>query len=366
MLFIRQENLKIGMRLAKPIYNKKGVLLYERDSKLTQQGIESVKNFGIIGLYILEPAEPLPPMSADDVEFERFQMVTSFLIQDEHKMIRDNGRQAQMQTITASIIKSYGRLDHKINFVQNLRSKEDQLAKHSLNVAMLCAMITHKLNIKLSEQNDCVMAAILHDIGKMDLPEELKEKGIHSPEDEKVELACRKRGEGFIEAAFLSTPAIKRIVSQATSLEQKANHGEDITKDKVVMAARVLMAANAYDNMTAMNDVEEPKSEITALRYLMERPEIYDERIVDALIKSINFLAPGSCVELTNGEKGLVLAENSYNILEPMILCFSDNRIIDLGQELIYGDLKIKDMMKTLDNRCVMDTSALKGAGINL
>ncbi len=366
MLFIRQENLKIGMRLAKPIYNKKGVLLYERDSKLTQQGIESVKNFGIIGLYILEPAEPLPPMSPDDVEFERFQMVSSFMIQDELKIIHDNQKQSQMATITASIIKGYGRLDHKINFVQNLRSKEDYLAKHSLNVAMLCAMITHKMNIKLSEQNDCVMAAIVHDIGKLDLPDELKEKGVHSEEDEKVEFACQKRGEGLIEAAFLSTPSIKRIVSQASNMMQKAKNGEDLTREKVVTASRVLLVANQYDIMTAMNDTDEPKSEITALRYLMDRPEIYDEKIVDALIQSIRFLAPGSCVELTNGEKGLVLAENSYNILEPMILCFSDNRIIDLGQELIYGDLKIKDMMKTLDNRCVMDHSALKNAGVKL
>ena len=78
MLFIRQENLKVGMRLAKPIYNKKGVLLYERDSKLTSQGIESVKNFGIIGLYILEPAEPVPPMTDDDVEFELARLADQY------------------------------------------------------------------------------------------------------------------------------------------------------------------------------------------------------------------------------------------------------------------------------------------------
>ena len=61
MKFVKTEDLKIGMRLAKPIYNNKGVLLYDRNSKLTQQGIESVHNFKLIGIYVLEPAEPLPP-----------------------------------------------------------------------------------------------------------------------------------------------------------------------------------------------------------------------------------------------------------------------------------------------------------------
>ena len=42
MRFVRTDNLKPGMRLARPIYNKNGVLLYERNTKLTMQGIFSI------------------------------------------------------------------------------------------------------------------------------------------------------------------------------------------------------------------------------------------------------------------------------------------------------------------------------------
>ena len=69
MQFKRTEDLKTGMRLARPIYNRDGVLLYERNSKLTTQGIVSIRNFGLIGIYILEPAEPVPPMTPEDIEF---------------------------------------------------------------------------------------------------------------------------------------------------------------------------------------------------------------------------------------------------------------------------------------------------------
>ena len=67
MLFVKREDLKTGMRLARPIYNNNGVLLFERNSKLTQQGIESIRNFGLIGIFVLEPAEPVPPMTQDDI-----------------------------------------------------------------------------------------------------------------------------------------------------------------------------------------------------------------------------------------------------------------------------------------------------------
>ncbi len=365
MLFIRQENLKVGMRLAKPIYNKKGVLLYDRDSKLTVQGIESVKNFGIIGLYILEPAEPLPPMTEEDMEFERFQTVSTFVIQDELKCIFENHKTSAMSTLTASIIKNYGRLEKKINFVQSLRSKEDYLAKHSLNVAILCAMMSHVMNIRLPEQLDTVTAAIVHDIGRMAIPKETADKlNSKNENDQKILLEYEKQGTAVIEAAFLSTPAIKRIVAQSYKLLHEQDNGNAAANMRIVTGAKILMAADTFDTMTAMNDATEPSSEITALRYLMNRPEMYDKEVVDALIKSINFLNPGCCVELTNGEKGLVLVQNNYNILKPMILCFSDNSIVDLAQELIYAGLDIKDVMKTMDNRCIMDRDALKKAGI--
>ena len=77
MQFVKTADLKPGMRLAKPIYNKMGVLLYERDTLLTMQGINSIENFGLIGIFILEPAEPVPPLSREDLEFEQLMPVTS-------------------------------------------------------------------------------------------------------------------------------------------------------------------------------------------------------------------------------------------------------------------------------------------------
>ena len=50
MKFVKTDELKEGMRLAKPIYNKNGILLYDRNTKLTLPGINSIRNFGLIGM----------------------------------------------------------------------------------------------------------------------------------------------------------------------------------------------------------------------------------------------------------------------------------------------------------------------------
>ena len=66
------------------------------------------------------------------------------------------------------------------------------------------------------------------------------------------------------------------------------------------------------------------------------------------------------------GEKALVLAANEADILRPLILMFRDNSVIDLADTELYEDLEIKDIMRTLDNRHVMNMDLLKKNGIEV
>ncbi len=366
MLFVKTDELKKGMRLARPIYNKDGVLLYERNSKLTIQGIVSIKNFGLIGIFILEPAEPVPPMTQADIDFERFQTMYVFSIQEELGKILQTKRLYKMPTIAANIVKSYGHLDKKINFVQNLRSKEDYLYKHSLNVAILCAMITHKMNMRLDEQADTVQAAIVHDVGKLTVPKNIKGRDILTQEEQEAVRMAQIQGHNLIDIVFSSSPNVKRICAQAQRALESLESGEDISSMKTVKGAKVLAVAETFDTMTAMQVEKAPDSEVAAIKHLLENPQVYDSDVVRALIRSINILAPGVSVELNTGEKALVLNANEQNVLEPMILMFGDNSIVDLSDREMFGDLEIKDIMKTMDNRYVMDIELLKRQGFKV
>lgn len=367
MIFVKRDDLKTGMRLARPIYNKNGVLLYERNSKLTSQGIVSIKNFGLIGIFVLEPAEPVPPMTIEDIEFERFQTICVFSIQEELVSIIRTAKATKTPSIVANIIKNYGHLDKKIKFMQNLRSTEDYFYKHSLNVAILCAMLTHTMQMTVSDQLDTVTAAIVHDIGKLSAPREILAKDEWTPEErERVKMA-EVSGFGLLEHIFSSSPNIKRICMQAQANLDNLEKGKESDLQKMLMPARVLCVAETFDTMTAMQVDKEPASEVAALKHLMDHPEYFDETVVDAFCRSVRILFPGVSVELNNKEKALVLAENPANILEPMILTFRENKLIDLYNQPRGKDrLEITDIMKTMDNRYVMDMDLLKKQGVEV
>lgn len=366
MIFVKKDDLKTGMRLARPIYNKNGVLLYERNSRLTAQGINSIRNFGLIGIFVLEPAEPVPPMTQDDIDFERFQTICVFSIQDELDRITKTWRSSKIQTIVSNVIKNYGQLDRKISFVQNLRSREDYVYKHSLNVAMLCAMMAHVMNVPASEQLDTVTAAIVHDIGKLSAAKSLMIKDTFNEEEREQMRAAEIAGYSLLEHVFSSTPNIKRICMQSQSNLENLEKGRESDLVKMVTGAKILSVAETFDTMTAVQLEKDPESEVAAFKYLLDNPQFFDERIVNALSRSINILIPGVSVELNTGDRALVLVENPRNILKPLLLTFNDNRIIDLGNKVYDGHVEIVDIMKTMDNRYVMDTAMLKRQGIKV
>lgn len=363
MIFVKTDEIKAGMRLARPIYNKGGVLLYERDSKITANAVSSIKNFGLLGIYVLEPAEPLPPMTEEDLEFERFQTMAGFFVEEELNYILQTGKPAKMQTLSGMVTKNYAHLGKKINFNQNLRSREDYTYKHALNAAILCSMLTHILNVRIEEQHNTIIAALIHDIGKLSLLPELADCDELSQESRARLEAAEMAAYDMIEKAFADGTGIRRICAQSQRALADCRKQSESQTMKMVMGAKILAVAGAYDSLTAMQLGKEPMSEMKALKYLMENPAYFDTEVVMALVKAINILVPGVSVELNTGDKALVLVENKQNILRPVILNFRDNQLLDLSDDTIYEDIWIEDIMKTMDNRCVIDTETLRAYG---
>ena len=177
MKFVRTDHLKAGMRLAKPIYNKNGVLLYDRNSVLTEPGIISARNFGLVGVYVLEPAEPVPPLSREDLEFEQLQTVYIFQLRECLDLIAKRKRIEPLPKLLNNIIQHYGALDHRVNFNQNLRSSEDFMYKHAISTAILVSMISSRLHYYHQQQLTLAAAALLYDIGYSHVPKNILDKG---------------------------------------------------------------------------------------------------------------------------------------------------------------------------------------------
>lgn len=352
MLFVKTQDLKVGMRLARPIYNRKGVLLFEQDSKLTSQSITSIINFKLIGVYILEPAEPAPPMTEQDMAFERFQAEYVYQLMDEMEGIVKNGKDQKLNYYVNVITKNYGHNEGKIQFIQSLRSNEDYVFKHSLNVAILATMMAYQMKLRIEDCEEIIISAVLHDIGKIIPDNNNKAAGDSEEDNAEVLLLQEMQGHDLLEQIYSGKPNIKRICRQAFQARREYLEGKN-NSVRMVNGSKILMIADYFDTMTAMSYKKTPQSEVITIKQMMDNPQFFDPRALQALIDSINLVIPGMSVELNTGDKALVLLENKENILRPLVLLFRDNSMMDLAARE-NRDIEIVDIMKTLDNRYIM------------
>ena len=352
------------MRLAKPIYNKNGVLLYDRNSVLTEPGIISARNFGLVGVYVLEPAEPVPPLSREDLEFEQLQTVYIFQLRECLDLIAKRKRIEPLPKLLNNIIQHYGALDHRVNFNQNLRSSEDFMYKHAISTAILVSMISSRLHYDHQQQITLAAAALLYDIGYSHVPKNIldKESDTLSTSDREVLQHSLERGIeplGMYRSDFDFFPralALMQAYVYADYPEKLAIMPDEELQGMV----KILRVADQFDQMTAMNIGHEPVSEISAMKLLSADATRYDKQIVATLAECIHIVPQAANIDLSTGDKGIVLVENATNYMRPVILRLGDNKIYDLSSEADFRKIQILDIMKTMDNRISVDEETLK------
>ena len=362
MQFIRTKDLKPGMRLAKPIYNKMGVLLYDRDSQLTIPAINSIENFGLIGIYILEPAEPLPPLTREDLEFEQHTTIYMFKLREILDQLSTAKKPEKLPELVADIVRRYGNLNHRINFNQNLRSADDFIYKHSISTAILSAILSKKLRYDQEAQVCMVTAALLYNIGYLKVPRAILEKEDNLSQDERnLVQSALENGYDLLRPEYneyglpeASLKIVKHFIFSAKDA------GTSNKESSILQMSAILGIADTFDQLTAMSLQRPPMSEIMAMRYLESKPNIFPKTLVNALAQCIHIAPKGASIDLSNGNKGIILAENSTDYIHPLILQLSDNKIYDLSDPAIDKRIKIIDIMKTMDNRVAIDETTLK------
>ena len=365
MKFVPSDELKPGMRLAKPIYNKNGVLLFDRDTRLTLPGINSISNFGLIGIYILEPAEPLPPLTKEDIEFEQSQTVYMFKLRNVLDQIeRKEKLGTELRSLIDDILLKYGSLSYRVNFNQNLRSADDFVYKHAISTAILCALISHKLGMTKRIQQIIVATALLYNIGYRFVPHHilLKEENELTEADKDSIQNSLEKGLSCLYMYNMEYEFMKKAITLCEYYIFSTSSSKSIKRPdpSLITLMNILKVADVFDQTTGMKLNHTPESEIAAMRKLEEDPEHFDAKIVKALAQCIHIVPAGASVDLSTKEKAIVIEENNANYLHPLLLNLTSFQLINLQEPKEAKRVQIVDLMKTMDNRIAIDEETLK------
>tara|TARA_R110002073_G_scaffold61636_9_gene154958 strand:- start:10474 stop:12711 length:2238 start_codon:yes stop_codon:yes gene_type:complete len=132
----------------------------------------------------------------------------------------------------------------------SLRAKHVATAAHSLRVALSCSAWAHRLGLDESLRDRIEVASLLHDLGKIGIPDRVLRKPGKLTVEEQLTMDCCSRLGVEILRGCTHDNELLDIVLHANSWFDGRRHGDGPRGDALPLGARMLAIADAFDAMT--------------------------------------------------------------------------------------------------------------------
>ena len=130
-----------------------------------------------------------------------------------------------------------------------LRCKHEPTARHCLRVTLACASWSGRLGLANTERDELEVAALLHDIGKIGVPDNIITKpGPLTAQEAAVMDAHWLMGEEILRSTTSSPGMLAIVVSGAAWYDGTRSRG-DLAGEELPLGARMLAIVDAFDAM---------------------------------------------------------------------------------------------------------------------
>ena len=197
----------------------------------------------------------------------------------------------------------------------------DNASAHAMNVTVISLLMGRVFGLRDEEMLDLGTGALLHDVGKIDLPERLRHADERFGKDD---LAAYRDhvAHGVVHGRRMGLPPGALLV-----LAQHHEHADGsgfplrLKEDRLSTAARIVALVNRYDNLCNPPSLAQAMTPHEALSLLFAQARAqFDASMLNSFIRMMGVYPAGSVVQLTDERYALVVSVNSTRPLKPNVL----------------------------------------------
>ena len=182
-------------------------------------------------------------------------------------------------------------LDTVTALANSIDAKDHYTQGHSQTVSRLAAQIARKMGLSDTAIEEIRLGGILHDIGKIHVPEAVLNKpGRLTPEEYEVMKSHPVWGSQILEP--LKVKAIERIrgmVRHHHEMVDGKGYPDGLKGDRIPLSARIITVADCFDTMISHRAYKPARSGNEAIEELHRcRGTQFDPDIVDAFVRSVD------------------------------------------------------------------------------
>jgi putative nucleotidyltransferase with HDIG domain len=201
-----------------------------------------------------------------------------------------------------------------------MRRFQKDLFTHAVNVCVLSLVVATIEG--LGDDIDMLgMGALFHDIGETRLPRRL----LRKPDDFTAAEARLLKQHPILGAALLAQskniPATaERIILEHHERIDGSGYPAGAGAGELCLESQLVALTDSYDDMlSGRNQAALQPTEVLRQLYLQANTGRVDRDLVEQVIRSLGVYPIGSVVELSTGERGVVVATNRSAALKPMV-----------------------------------------------
>lgn len=343
-----------GTVLAKPIYGPDNMMLLNKDTILTPAYLERLKKLGYCSLYVQDGM--IDDVDADELISDETQNRAVKYIKKASDDIRKNTtiNVAPLKNVITDIVDEITANGQMMACLSDVSSYDDYTFNHSVNVTVLSVMIGMCMHYNRARLYDLGMGVLLHDIGKIDIPQAIITKPDRLTPEE-YQIVKNHTVLGF--EKLRSNKDIKitsaHVAFQHHERFDGSGYPRGLAGQEIHEFARIAAIADVYDAMSNDRCYRQKIPLKEVYDYFIENAgKLFDPYILDRFIQKIAVYPQGTLVTLSDGRSGLVIKQNPGEPEKPVVRLFWHCDGTDMFEPVEINLLKEQNLSvyKVVDN----------------
>jgi len=215
------------------------------------------------------------------------------------------------------------------DMLHNMRDFDDATYAHCMNVALICNMFARWLRLPDDEIKNATVAGMLHDIGKIKIPDRIIKKPDKLTSSEfKIIQTHPKQGYDMLDGSKISD-AIRHAVLLHHERFDGSGYPFGLSGDRLGLYTKMVSIADVYDAMTSARVYRGPLCPFATVKLFEDEGlQKYDPELILCFLNNVVTTYLLTDVKLSDGTVGKVVFINKNKLSRPTVK--TSNGFIDL------------------------------------
>ncbi|MFQ5839596.1 MAG: HD-GYP domain-containing protein [Candidatus Methylomirabilales bacterium] len=228
---------------------------------------------------------------------------------------------SEVQSVVEGMVDGILRAKHPIMGLTMIKSYDEYLFNHCVNVSILSLAFGESVGLDHADLRDLGLGALLHDIGKVNIPEAITSKPRDLTEEEwQLVRSHPDEGVKILGQMGVTAEIALRVTREHHVRFDRKGYPRLAAGEEPHPYSMLVTTADCYDAMTTVRAYQqafEPSRAIARMQTLAGT--VFDPKLLERFIEMLGIYPPGSLVRLDTGELALVTRPGSDDTSRPWV-----------------------------------------------